>query len=202
MTKPFSQACYNNRQPILDVIQRYITAPGTVVEIGSGTGQHAVYMAQHLPHITWQPTDIPPNLPGIEAWREHAQLPNVLPACAFDVCDTQTPIEAARYLFSANTLHIMSWNTVTRFFDLIPQLLQPGGFAFFYGPFNYNGRFTSESNAQFDRWLKLQAPHQGIRDIAAITEQAEKAGLQLVEDCAMPANNRTLVWQSTCTDTA
>lgn len=196
MSKPFSQACANNQQPILAVLQRYVEVPGTLLEIGSGTGQHGVFMAEQLPHLQWQPTDLAANLPGIEAWRAEANLPNLAPAHAFDVWDDAVPSAApARYLFSANTLHIMSWETVQRFFSRIPALLEPGGTAFFYGPFNYGGAFTSDSNARFDQWLKAQTPHQGIRDFEAIATLAEQAGLTLVEDCAMPANNRTLVWR-------
>lgn len=193
--KPFSQACENNKAPIFDVIRRYMTEPGTVLEIGSGTGQHAVHMAKSLPHVIWQPTDIPAHLPGIEAWRLDSGLDNVLPAIALDVRQAELPTEPVRYLFSANTLHIMSWETVVRFFEVIPQLLANNGMAFFYGPFNYHGRFISESNANFDRFLKEQSPLQGIRDMDDITRLAEKAGLRLVEDCEMPSNNRTLVWR-------
>jgi cyclopropane fatty-acyl-phospholipid synthase-like methyltransferase len=195
MNKPFSQASENNKTPILGVLQRYMTTPGRVVEIGSGTGQHAVFMAQQLPHLLWQPTDVSAHLSGIEAWREASGLGNVLPARAFDVWDEIIPTDASRYLYSANTLHIMSRETVERFFSVIPQLLQIGGLAFFYGPFNYRGEFTSESNARFDQWLKQQAPHQGIRDFEVIERLARIAGLRLVEDCEMPSNNRTLVWE-------
>lgn len=195
MYKPFSQACENNQQPILEVLSQYLTGPGTVNEIGSGTGQHAVYMARHLPHIRWQPSDVAPNLPGIQAWCDEAGLPNLAPPVAFDVNDATTSLQAAPWLFSANTLHIMSWASVERFFHWIPHLLQPQGLAFFYGPFNYNGQYTSDSNARFDAWLKTQAAHQGIRDVADITALAEQAGLSAVADHAMPANNRTLVWR-------
>lgn len=195
MAKPFSQACENNQAPILAVLRRHVGAAGTLLEIGSGTGQHAVFMARHLPQLQWQPTDVAENLPGIELWRAEAQLPNVAPAQLFDVWQPQLPAQSVRYLFSANTLHIMSWETVQRFFSLIPQLLQTDGLAFFYGPFNYGGHFTSESNARFDQWLKARAPQQGIRDFENIAVLAEQAGLVLVEDCAMPANNRTLVWR-------
>lgn len=195
MTKPFSQACENNQQPILEVLRRHVSVPGTLLEIGSGTGQHAVFMARHLPQLQWQPTDVPANLPGIDAWRTEAGLGNVAPPLAFDVWDATPSLTPSRYLFSANTLHIMSWETVQRFFSLIPSLLEPDGIAFFYGPFNYNGIFTSDSNARFDQWLKAQAPHQGIRDFAAVAQLAEQAGMALIEDCPMPANNRTLVWR-------
>lgn len=195
MKKPFSQACENNQQPILNVIKRYMVKPGTTLEIGSGTGQHAVFMAGHLPHILWQPTDVAPHLPGIETWRTDAALPNVLQPVELDINEPNTAFFLVPYLFSANTLHIMAWHTVERLFQYIPHWLQPDGYAFFYGPFNYQGRFTSESNARFDQWLKSQAPHQGIRDIEAITALAESAGLTLIEDCEMPSNNRTLIWQ-------
>lgn len=195
MSKPFSQACANNQQPILEVLSRHLVEAGTLVEIGSGTGQHAVFMARHLPQVHWQPSDVSAHLPGIRAWRDEAALPNVAPPLCFDVTDTTAPFPAARYLFSANTLHIMSWPSVERFFRWIPHLLQDNGLAFFYGPFNYGRQFTSDSNARFDAWLKSQAAHQGIRDFEAIAGLAEQAGLQLVEDCAMPANNRTLVWR-------
>jgi hypothetical protein len=195
MNKPFSQACANNQQPILEVLSRHISAPGTLNEIGSGTGQHAVFMAQHLPHLVWQPSDVKANLPGINAWRNDASLPNVAAPLCFDVNDTTTALSPAPYLFSANTLHIMSWASVERLFHWIPALLRDEGVAFFYGPFNYNGQYTSDSNARFDQWLKSQGEHQGIRDFEAIAALARKAGLTLLEDCAMPANNRTLVWR-------
>ncbi|HVL00016.1 MAG TPA: DUF938 domain-containing protein [Dongiaceae bacterium] len=196
MHKPFSQACENNQQPILELLRRHINEAGTLLEIGSGTGQHAVFMGRHLSQVQWQPTDQAQNLPGIEAWRTDAGLANVLPALPFDVWDAQIPLaEPARYLFSANTLHIMGWETVQRFFSLIPSLLQNNGMAFFYGPFNYGGTFTSDSNARFDQWLKANSPQQGIRDFEAVAQLAHQAGLSLIEDCAMPANNRTLVWR-------
>ncbi len=195
MDKPFSQSCENNKQPILEVLRRYLQAPGSVNEIGSGTGQHAVFMAAQLPHLAWQPSDVADNLPGIVAWCEEADLDNLAQPLRFDVNDKDTPLEPASYLFSANTLHIMSWPSVERLFDWLPQLLLPEGIACFYGPFNYQGQFTSESNARFNEWLKSRGEHQGIRDFEAIAQLAENAGMRLLEDCAMPANNRILVWQ-------
>lgn len=195
MSKPFSQACENNKQPILEILSRYLIEPGTVNEVGSGTGQHAVFMAQNLPHLQWQPSDISAHLPGINAWRDEARLPNLEAPLCFDVNDAATPLQPARYVFSANTLHIMSWSSVERFFHWLPHLLQPQGLALFYGPFNYQGQFTSESNARFDLWLKSQGEHQGIRDFEAIAMLAGQAGLELLEDCTMPANNRLLVWR-------
>ena len=193
MEKPFSQACENNKQPILSVLQRYLVDPGSVLEVGSGTGQHAAFLATQLPHIQWQPTDVPAHLDGIRLWCEAAAAPNLLPPQAFDVT---TPGPAAHdHLFSANTLHIMGWETVQALFRQLPALVNPDGYVFFYGPFNYQGQYTSPSNAQFDQWLQQHHPRQGIRDFEAVAELAAAAGLELVEDVSMPANNQTLVWQ-------
>ena len=195
MSKPFSQACENNQQPILEVLRHHMIEPGLVNEIGSGTGQHAVFMARHLPHLQWQPSDVADNLPGIHAWRNEASLPNLLPPLSFDVDDKTCPLTPAPYLFSANTLHIMRWDQVEQLFRRLPSLMVPGGLACFYGPFNYHGQFTSESNARFDQWLKSVAPHRGIRDVDDLQRLAEQAGFSLHEDCAMPSNNRILIWQ-------
>ncbi len=197
MAKAFSQACENNKDPILSVFKRYITASGSLLEIGSGTGQHAAYFASQLPHLNWQPSDLTENIESIESWREEAQLPNLLPCKTFDanhppVCNQRYP-----YLFSANTQHIMSWQTVEKLWQQLPLLLTPGALAFFYGPFKYRGEFTSPSNASFDLWLKERGSHQGVRDFEAIEALANRHQLQLVEDVKMPANNQLLVWQFT-----
>lgn len=195
MPKPFSQACENNKAPILNVLSQYLTLPGSLLEVGSGTGQHAIHMAKHLPHINWQPSDRAQNIEGIELWRQESGLNNLMPATIFDVLDTDTYPEPHDHLFSANTLHIMSWDAVTAFFNSIPSILNHNGYAFFYGPFKYQGQFTSPSNASFELWLKQQAAHQGIRGIEAITELAQQAGLELIKDVSMPANNQTLIWR-------
>lgn len=195
MDKPFSQACENNKVPILEVLQRYLTQPGSVLEVGSGTGQHAVFLSGKLPHVQWQPSDVANNLPGIHAWREEASHANLASPITFDVTQSTELPSPHDHLFSANTLHIMSWPSVESFFALLPTLVNPSGYVFFYGPFKYNGDFTSPSNANFDLWLKERGSHQGIRDFEAIAELAERAGLQLVEDVRMPANNQILVWQ-------
>ena len=196
MDKPFSQACENNKVPILEVLQRYLTQPGSVLEVGSGTGQHAAFLSGMLPHVHWQPSDVADNLPGIHAWRNEAKHPNLASAITLDVTQTVALPNAHDHLFSANTLHIMSWPSVESFFRLLPELVNPSGYVFFYGPFKYNGAFTSPSNANFDLWLKERGEHQGIRDFEAIAELAEQAGLQLVEDVRMPANNQILIWQN------
>lgn len=200
MTKPFSQACENNKDPILQVLSRYLDKPGSLLEVGSGTGQHAAYLARALPNIQWQPSDVSDNLPGITLWCKEAMLANLAMPLIFDVTEPKNRPPAHDHLFSANTLHIMSWPAVEAFFQQLPDIVRPHGFVFLYGPFKYNGQFTSPSNGDFDQWLKQRGAHQGIRDIEAITELAQAAGLRLLEDVRMPANNQTLVWQKAAAD--
>ncbi len=173
-----------------------------VLEIGSGTGQHAVHFATHLPHLIWQPADLAENLPGIELWRAEAALgparsaglANLLPPLVLDVNQPRWPETGADAVFSANTLHIMSWSEVRLFFAGVGRLLPSDGVLAVYGPLNYGGRHTSESNARFDRSLRSRDPHSGIRDFEAVDALAAEQKLVLARDVAMPANNRTLVW--------
>jgi cyclopropane fatty-acyl-phospholipid synthase-like methyltransferase len=194
--KPYAPACDRNRDPILAVLRDQFADRRQVLEIGSGTGQHAVYFAQALPHLQWQPSDRAENLPGIRLWREEARLPNLLPPLELDVRQPQWPAQRYDAVFSANTLHIMSWAEVELLFARLPELLAADAKLAIYGPFNYGGRFTSDSNAAFDASLKQQAPHRGIRDFEAVDALARGIGLRLLEDRAMPANNRCLVWGS------
>jgi hypothetical protein len=180
-----------------------------VLELGSGTGQHAVYFAEHLPHLVWQPTDVADNLPGIELWRaeacrsagrssaaDHTQAQsNLLPALPLDVNQPRWPDTGADAVFTANTLHILSWPEVRLLFAGVGRALPAGGVLAVYGPFNYRGRYTSESNARFDRALRSSDPSSGVRDFEAIDALAAEQGLALQRDVAMPANNRTLVWR-------
>jgi len=193
--KPFSESCVQNRDPILSVLREWFADRSTVLEIGSGTGQHAVYFGAELPHLRWQTADVPLHHAGIQAWLDEAALPNVLPPLALDV--NQAHWRSGRFdaVFSANTLHIMSWPEVEHFFAGVGQVLEPGGLLAVYGPFNYNGAFTSESNARFDAWLKSRDPASGVRDFEAADALAGAQGLVLQQDVAMPANNRTLVWR-------
>jgi len=194
MEKPDAPACARNREPILEVLRDHFHDRRSVLEIGSGTGQHAIFFAERLPHLVWQTSDRPENLPGIAAWLAEAALPNTPAPLALDVL-ASWPAARFEAIFSANTLHIMPWPAVERLFARLPEILVEQAKVAIYGPFNYSGQFTSESNAAFDASLKEKAAHQGIRDFEAVNALAAKAGLKLIEDRAMPSNNRCLVWQ-------
>ncbi len=192
--KPFSEACENNQAPILAILREAFSAVRSVLEIGSGTGQHAVYFARHLPHLSWQTSDLAANHPGIHAWLDEAALPNTRPPIALDVNVHPWPVEAVEGVFTANTLHIISWSEVEQLFRGAGQALLPGGVMCVYGPFNYGGKFTAPSNARFDDWLKARDPASGVRDFEAVCALALQHGLKLVADHAMPVNNRTLAF--------
>ena len=195
-TKPYSEACERNREPILAVLQRCFAERRCVLEIGSGSGQHAVHFAAQMPHLKWHTSDLEANLPGIRRWILEAGLDNLPPPIALDV---RGPWPEARFdaLFTANTLHIMSWEHVRALFAALPDVLQGDATLAVYGPFNYNGTFTSASNAAFDAWLRRRSSESGIRDFEAVDALARAAGFVLVHDCSMPANNHTLVWHRT-----
>ena len=192
--KPYSDACARNQDPILEVLRGAFAGRRRVLEIGSGTGQHAVHFAAALPQLTWQTSDRAENLPGIRLWVDDSGLPNLPAPIALDVTSTW-PATQFDAVFTANTLHIMSWPEVRTLFEALPTVLAADAVLAVYGPFNYNGLFTSPSNAAFDGWLKQRSPYSGIRDFAAVDDLARSIGLALVEDRPMPANNRTLVWR-------
>jgi cyclopropane fatty-acyl-phospholipid synthase-like methyltransferase len=192
--KPHADACDRNREPILEVLRQHFADRHRVLEIGSGTGQHAVHFAAALPQLTWQTSDCEPSLAGIRLWLEEAGLPNLPQPIPLDVTGPW-PDGQFDAVFTANTLHIMGWAEVRAMFAALPKVLTPDAVLAVYGPFNYDGRFTSPSNAAFDEWLKQRSAQSGIRDFAAVDELARSIGFALVEDRAMPTNNRTLVWQ-------
>ena len=194
MGKPFAPACERNREPILDVLREAFSGCSRVLEIGSGTGQHAVHFAAAMPWLNWQCSDRAEYLPGIRAWLDEAALPNTPAPVQLDVAGAWP---RARYdaVFSANTLHIMGWAEVDQLFAHLPAVTTDGAVLVIYGPFNYEGRYTSESNAAFDRSLKLRDPDMGLRDAEAVDALARAAGFALLEDRAMPANNRCRVWR-------
>ena len=194
MTKPFSEACERNKLPILVQLRTLFADARTVLEIGSGTGQHAAHFAAALPQLVWQASDVADNLPGIRQWINEARLSNLPAPLELDV---DRPWPAGRYdaIYSANTLHIMGWPQVQALFAALPQALRPLGLFSVYGPFNRGGAFSSDSNRSFDASLRAADPRRGIRDFEAVDALAQAAGLQLLADVAMPANNRLLTWR-------
>ncbi|HEX8777949.1 MAG TPA: DUF938 domain-containing protein [Rhodanobacter sp.] len=194
MEKPHAPACERNREPILEVLRRHYADRRRVLEIGSGTGQHAVHFASALTWLDWQCSDRAENLPGIRAWLDEAALPNTPPPLELDVGGAwpRSPFDA---IFSANTLHIMAWHEVEALFAQLPAVTTADARLAIYGPFNYGGRCTSDSNAAFDQWLHARGPHMGIRDAEAVDALAAAAGFALVDDVSMPANNRCRIWQ-------
>ena len=193
--KPFSAACERNREPILAALRGFFADRTRVLEIGSGTGQHAAHFAAALPQLTWQASDRAQHLPGIRAWLDEAGLANALPPVELDVASGPWPAGPFDAVFSANTLHIMAWSEVQALFAQLPGVTRPGAKLAIYGPFRYEGRFTSASNGEFDATLRARAPHMGIRDAADVDRLAEAAGFARVDDLAMPANNRLRLWQ-------
>ncbi len=195
MAKPFSQSCENNQEPIRRVLEQYIQTPSSLLEIGSGTGQHAVYMAARFPELNWQTSDRRQNIAGIQMWLDDAGLANLPKPIELDVTTANPALNHVDYIYSANTLHIMPKSAVESFFDLVGSLLKPSAILFVYGPFNYDGEYTSASNQRFDTWLKQQSAHQGIRDFEWVDKLAQGQQLSLLQDHEMPANNRLLVWR-------
>jgi len=193
--KPFVAACENNRAPILEVLQVVLASASAVLEIGSGTGQHAVYFGAQLPHLTWYTSDLPTHHDGIRQWLDEAALDNVRPPLTLDVTNRPWAVPRVDAVYSANTAHIMPWSAVAAMIDGGARALEAGGNFVLYGPFNYAGAYTSAGNARFDQFLRAHDPAWGIRDFSALDELASAAGLMLVDDHTMPANNRLLVWR-------
>jgi SAM-dependent methyltransferase len=203
-SKPYAESCERNRAPILSVLQRYLGDARRVLEIGSGTGQHAVYFAAAMPWLRWQSSDHPDHLPGIGQWLAEEGLPNTPPPIELQAVSGPSPgllplpangDDRFDAIFTANTLHIMGWDNVLALFAGLPALMAPGALFLAYGPFNYGGVFSSDSNRNFDGWLKARDARSGIRDFEAVDALAQAQGLALLADVAMPANNRLLVWQ-------
>lgn len=192
MKKPYSASCDQNNAPILSVIAPLFSRYSNILEIGSGTGQHAIYFAENMPHLKWHCSDCRSQLEGINLWLTDAGLDNVVPPIELDVSASQWPDLNVDAVFTANTMHIMNQQDVVNFFTGAGKLLKAGGSLIIYGPFNYSGRYTSASNASFDRWLKDRDPLSGIKYFEDIDRLANENGMQLVTDYEMPANNRIL----------
>ena len=194
MNKPFAQSCENNKQAILNVLKTAFNDVHNVVEIGSGTGQHALHFAHNLPHLQWHTSELLENHQGINQWIDETSLTNLHKPIELDL-NKPWPVDVTEGIFTANTLHIVSWALVVKFFAGVGEHLAENGVLCIYGPFKYNGEFTSASNGEFDLWLKGRDQHSGIRDIEAIETLAKSVGLVISADYDLPANNRLLVFK-------
>jgi SAM-dependent methyltransferase len=192
--KPFAESAEQNKGPILSVLRAWFTDPGSVLEVGSGTGQHAVHFAAEMPHLVWQPTEVEGRLEGIEAWRLDADLANLRAARLLNAGGIW-PSERYDYAFTANTAHIMHWPEVLATLAGVAGILREGGLFAMYGPFARGGRHTALSNLEFDRSLRRMDPGMGVRDLDDLQREALPHGLHLLEVVAMPADNFTLIWR-------
>lgn len=193
--KPNAPAAERNAAAILDVLRSEFATLKDVLEIGSGTGQHAVAFAAAMPHLHWQTSDRRENHAGISAWIIEADLPNVSEPLVLDTLTAAVPAAAYDAVFSANTAHIMSYPAVERMFALVGATLRDNGRFCLYGPFREGGAFSTESNAEFHRSLVSGNADMGIRDLEALDRLAGDAGMRRVRRYAMPANNLLVVWQ-------
>lgn len=193
--KPFCESTDQNKIPILEVLRELFPEPATVFEVGSGTGQHAVHFARHLPHLTWQTSELAEKLPGIRAWLDEAALPNTPAPLALDVMQSPWPELVVDAVYSANTAHILHWPQVESMFRGVCELLRSGGLFCLYGPFSYQRVHVSASNAHFDASLKARDPGMGVRDVDDLNRLALASGMTPAGDYVMPVNNRILVWR-------
>jgi cyclopropane fatty-acyl-phospholipid synthase-like methyltransferase len=191
---PVSEAAERNKGPILRIITQEFANTRRVLEVGSGTGQHARYFAEQLPHLSWQPSDTGEYVAPLRERLSGVGVTNLQPLIELDVRNHPWPVESVDGVFSANTLHIMSWDAAREFFRGVGNALMTPGVLCVYGPFRYGGNYTSDSNAQFDQYLQSRYPGGGIKDFEAVDEEARRQGLRLTADHAMPANNQLLVW--------
>lgn len=192
--KPCAPAAERNKQAILVALQEILHANDTVFEFGSGTGQHACHIASALPDITWQPSDLPDKLPGIQQWITDSGCSNVFPPVALDLSLLPSTTHKVSVCYTANTLHIISWTLVEQLFTLSANMLSVGGKLCIYGPFKFAGKHCSEGNLQFDKSLRSADPNSGIRDVVDLDKFAHSIGLSREKTVDMPANNQLLVW--------
>jgi cyclopropane fatty-acyl-phospholipid synthase-like methyltransferase len=196
MEKPYSAACERNKDPILEVLRQVILpSDRRLLEVGTGTGQHAIYIAPHFPQLEWFPSDLSVNIPGMSLWFNEAGISNIQKPVRLDVGKDDFPKLKFDVVFTANTFHIMHWKECKSFMKLLGNRLREGSRFIVYGPFNYDGKFTSESNANFDQALKEGDPLRGIRSFEDVLSNMTKNGFELLQDYEMPANNRILVFQ-------
>jgi len=190
---PLAEACLRNQAPIAEVLAELLTTSQNVLEIGSGTGQHAVYIAEHLPHLTWQPTELAERVKEVEAWRLDKKLPNVLETKTLDVLQENWAL-GKKYdsVFSANIVHFVSWQKVEALVKGASEHLNKDGLFIVYGPYNKDQQFTSEGNKNLDAWLKQRDPESGIKDREEFAMLAGKYKLTQEKEIQMPANNIVL----------
>lgn len=192
----FAPSCERNKHVILENAYKYFEKSVNVLEVGSYSGQHAIYISSELEHIQWQPSDLKALVPRLNNNLVKFASANVKQAIEIDLLNEgQWPTSQFDTVYTANTLHIMSWQHVQKLFERLDSTIKPSGYFITYGPFKYGDEYTSSSNAEFELWLKDRDIQSGIRDFEAVNELAISVGLTLVEDIAMPANNQLLIWQ-------
>jgi cyclopropane fatty-acyl-phospholipid synthase-like methyltransferase len=195
MLRRSAPSAVRNRDAVLRVLSRELPDKAFVVEIGSGTGEHAVHFAGSQPGISWLPTDRAEHLAGINSWVDSLALTNILPPVIFDVNDSSAPVSQCDAIYSSNTAHIMSESEVTRMIAHVGAMLRNGGLFFLYGPFKRKGRFSTTSNEKFDASLRSQKSAMGIRDIEWMDDSLSSVGLRRMKSYAMPSNNLFLIWE-------
>lgn len=198
MSKRDAPATHRNREPIRRVLARWLTGPARVLEIASGSGQHAVHLASALPALDWQPTEVEPeNLASIAAWTAEVGAANVRAPVRLDATALPWPIAERSFdaVFNANMIHIAPWAVAEGLFAGAAHVLRSGGLLFLYGPFKRDGAHTAPSNEAFDADLRRRDPSWGVRDLERVVATAEREGLVLVETNEMPANNLLLVFR-------
>ena len=191
----FSQAADNNKTPILDVLKDWLKPGANVLEIGSGSGQHAIHFSQALSNVQWLPSDRPAVQSLLQHNAQQYGSSNLLSPITLDLAEPGWPASQMDAVYSANVLHIVSTELGETMIKGAAQCLQAGGLFILYGPFRYQGSFTTPSNAEFDHWLRVRDPDSGIRDFEWAEDLARAGDLILQEDRSMPANNQCLVFQ-------
>jgi SAM-dependent methyltransferase len=194
-SKQYAPACERNRSYILEVLRELLPYTGKLLEVGSGSGQHAAWFAPEFPGLLWQPTDTKENLPSIRAWCSEAGAPNLCEPFVLDLSSHEWPSQHYDAIVCINTIHIVAWPLVQNLFAGAGRSLKPGGIFYAYGPYRYRNRPLEPSNENFDEWLQQRDPVSGIREFETVNELAASHGLEFVEDRAMPANNRSICWR-------
>ncbi len=192
----YSPASENNKQAILSCLFDHLADTPELLEIGSGSGQHAIFFAQRLPNTVWQTSELAGDIDALKQNIKDYGPDNVLSPVLLDVRERPWTVARTPAVYTANTLHIMPWSSVVQFFKGVGEVLLKPGRLCIYGPFKYGGEFTTQSNADFDQWLKHVDPLSGIRDFEAVNQLASDQGLSLIRDYSMPANNQLLVFES------